>query len=91
MQKYNLSYHPSITSAWAKFNFEQFSLSDVFDEATYTRFEVFDTVALGGNISYVDVETSLHFTYGRCHTVVPKVSTVYPVSFSFNYSLNITT
>lgn len=79
LQKYNLSYHPSITSSWNDFNFEAFSLSDLFDEATYTRDEVFIMHALGGNQSNVEIDTTLHFSYGKCHTVKPKVSTVFPV------------
>lgn len=86
LQKYNLSYHPAITSSWRNFDFDLVSLSELFDEATYTRDEVFSIYALNGNQSFVDIETSLHFTYGRCHTVKPKVSTEYPVRFHRQYS-----
>lgn len=78
-QKYNLSYHPSLTSSWRDFPFATHSLSDWIEEATYTKDEMFSIYALDGNHSNIKFETTLHFSMGRCFTLKPKVSTDIPV------------
>lgn len=75
-----MSYHPSLTSSWVDFPFNSSSIADVFDEATYSKEEFFDVYALNGNRSNVEIESSMHFSLGRCYTMKPKVSTVLPVS-----------
>lgn len=79
-QKFNLSYHPTITSGWRNFSFNDKTLADVYEQATYTSEEFFRSFSLGKNSSNVKIVMSLHFSYGRCYTVIPLVTTKMPVS-----------
>lgn len=84
MARYNLSYHPQLTSAWRDFPFEIATMSDIFEEATYDHTEYFDRYGLNGNQSNIEIKSSLHFSLGKCHTLIPKVSTIFPVSLIQN-------
>jgi Amiloride-sensitive sodium channel len=79
LQSYNLSFHPSITSSWKDFPFDTSSVSQLYDEATYTRDEFFNIFALDGEQNNIEVEASIHFSLGRCFTLKPKKSTTFPV------------
>lgn len=83
MEKYNLSYHPSITSSWKYFPFNEKTLADLYEDATYKSDEFFIKYGLGGSRENVKVVMSLHFSYGRCYTLIPLVSTISPVSKVF--------
>jgi hypothetical protein len=69
-----------MTSEWKNFPFDKMTLSDLFDEATYTKDEVLGIYTLDRNRSNIQVESTMHFTLGRCYTLKPKVTTNLPVS-----------
>ncbi|CRK93362.1 CLUMA_CG006903, isoform A [Clunio marinus] len=88
LSKYNLSIHPSMTSSWKNFPFETSSLSDVFEESTYSREEFFNIYALNGNRSNIAIDSTMTLTYGRCFTLKPRVSTDLPWKSS-GYSITL--
>ncbi|KAL7043303.1 hypothetical protein ACKWTF_001443 [Chironomus riparius] len=78
MANYNLSYHPTLTSGWKNFPFHKKTLADVYEQATYSSEEFFRSFSLEKNSSNIKIVMSLHFTYGRCYTVIPLVTTKMP-------------
>ncbi|KAG5675245.1 hypothetical protein PVAND_005160 [Polypedilum vanderplanki] len=78
MSKYNLSFHPSITTSWKNFPFNETSLADLYEEATYTRDEFFGSYWLDGKSENIDIVMTLHFSYGKCYTLLPLVTTDLP-------------
>lgn len=53
----------------------------LFDEATYTKEELFAIYALDGNRDNIEVIPTMHFSMGRCYTLIPKISTSFPVNY----------
>lgn len=74
--KYNMSTETSSTSSWRNFPFGSITLSEYFQEATFSRDEIFTQYSLKGLRDNVEVEETLHFTFGRCYTIKPKISTL---------------
>ncbi|KAI4456294.1 amiloride-sensitive sodium channel-related [Holotrichia oblita] len=72
-EKYGLSADgPTKSSSWTNFRFDNYTMKDFFDEATYTFNEVipffgFDTLDTNAEVSSFYL---LHF--GRCFTLTPK-------------------
>jgi hypothetical protein len=71
-----------LTSGWRNFPFDEKTLADVYEQATYSSEEFFRSFSLDGNSSNVKIAMSLHFTYGRCYTVIPIVTTKMPVGIN---------
>lgn len=75
------------TSSWQDFPFNTTTLSTLFEEATYSKEEVFNLVTLNTLRANIDIVQTMHFSMGRCYTLIPKVSTDFPVSVRFRNKL----
>lgn len=82
-QRFNLSFHPGITSSWQYFPFDEHTLGDLYNDATYSKEDFFGPYALDGFQKNVEIVSTMHFSYGRCYTLLPKVTTFKPVKISF--------
>lgn len=70
-----------MTRSWRSFPFDMKTMADLYEEATYSREEFFGPYALDTSRDNVEIVTSMHFSYGRCYTLIPLTTTVRPVSF----------
>ncbi|XP_018321746.1 uncharacterized protein LOC108734611 isoform X2 [Agrilus planipennis] len=72
-EKYGLT-NPQITysSVWQSFNFENYTLSEFFDETTYNLSEFAAAYALDGYRRNIAVTSVVTLTMGRCFTLSPR-------------------
>lgn len=75
-------YHPSITSCWKHFDFNETSLDEVFEESTYNIEESIIQMGLLKEKSNIVNSSTLHFNSGKCHTIKPLTSLKYAHSRS---------
>ncbi|KAH9629147.1 hypothetical protein HF086_008596 [Spodoptera exigua] len=67
IKEYGLYGHPSITSEWIKFDFENNNLDEVWDNITFNANDIFVQYGLEG---YAHI---MGFNMGRCYTMSPKI------------------
>lgn len=75
-------YHPSLTSCWKYFDFNETSLDEVFDQSTYSIDESIIQMGLLKESSNIANFSTLHFNLGKCHTVKPLTAIKYAHSRS---------
>lgn len=73
LEKYTTKncYHPSLTSCWKYFDFNETSLDEVFEESTFNIDESIILMGLLKETSNIENSSALHFNLGKCHTIKP--------------------
>ncbi|XP_058451372.1 uncharacterized protein LOC131430409 [Malaya genurostris] len=75
MERYNLSHHPKYANSFKNFNFNESTLDEVFQEATYNQSEFFIQYGLDSLRENVEVISSMHLDMGQCFTLNPLTTT----------------
>ncbi|KAF9409184.1 hypothetical protein HW555_011369 [Spodoptera exigua] len=73
IKEYGLYGHPSITSEWIKFDFDNNNLDEVWDNITFNANDIFVQYGLEGYAHNVELIPVMGFNMGRCYTMSPKI------------------
>ncbi|PSN44504.1 hypothetical protein C0J52_09065, partial [Blattella germanica] len=74
LQKYNLQ-NVRANSEYVNFPFENATLLQLWEEATYSKDEVLGLVGLSSSQFDIEVRSTFSVVWGQCHTVLPLVQT----------------
>lgn len=76
LEDYGLFVHPRFTSVWRNFDFEKYSLEDLWLDITYNETEFFVAYGLNSAADNVDLIPTRGFVFGTCFTLSPKILTM---------------
>lgn len=74
--------HPSLTSCWKSFDFNETSLDEIFEKSTYNIDESIIQMGILKESSNILNFSTLHFNLGKCHTIKPLTALKYTHSRS---------
>lgn len=60
-------------------------MEDLYNDTTFNVEEFFGPYALDGLAKNIKIVANMHFSYGRCYTMLPKVTTFKPVREFFKF------
>ncbi|XP_059468817.1 acid-sensing ion channel 2-like [Neocloeon triangulifer] len=75
LKDYGLASEITHTSEWAKFPFNETTLAEFWQKATYSESENFVIYGLGSSPSHVEMKSTFYFENGLCHSLIPIIST----------------